>query len=106
MQIFWICVQTEFVEEQLKHQHLQKLLQDNSTSLNLAKVHVPNSNLDIVCDISIGKICPFVPESFQHIFFSSLHNLSHLGANASIKLLTEICLASYEVGYSTMDENL
>ena len=80
---------TKFVEEQLKDQHLQKLLRDNSTSLNLAKVRVPNSNLDIVCDTSTGKIRPFVPELFQRIFFSSFHNLFHPDANASVKLLTE-----------------
>ena len=51
--------------------------------------HVLNSNLDIVCDTSTGKIRPFVPESFRRVFFSSLHNLSHPDANASIKLMTE-----------------
>ena len=32
---------------------------------------------------------PVCSESFQHNFFFSLHNLSHPGANASIKLLKE-----------------
>ncbi len=64
------------------------------------------SNLDIVCDTSTGKIRPFVPESFQCVFFSSLYNLSHPGMNASIKLMTEICMASDEVGYSTVGKNL
>ena len=80
---------TEFVKEQLKDQILQILLRDNSTSLKLTKIRVPNSSLDIVCDTSTEKIRPFIPESFRRIFFSSLHNLSHPGANASIKLMTE-----------------
>ena len=58
--------------------------------LSLAKVRVPNSNLDTMCDISTGKIRPFVPEWFRRIFFSSFHNLSHPGSNTSVKLLTDI----------------
>ena len=80
---------TEFLKEQLKNQILQNLLRDNSTSLKLTKIRVPNSNLDIVCENSTGKIRPFVPESFGRIFFSNLHNLTHPVANASIKLMTE-----------------
>ena len=34
---------TEFIEEHLKDQQLPKLLRDNSTSMNLSKIHVPNS---------------------------------------------------------------
>ena len=80
---------TEFVKEQLKDQIPQNLLRDNSTSLKLTKILVPNSNLDIVFDTSTGKIRLFVPESFRRVFFSNLHNSSHPGANASIKLMTE-----------------
>ena len=81
---------TEFVKEQLKDQTLQNLPRDNLTSLKLTKIRVLNSNLDIVCDTSSEKICPFVPESFRRVFFSGLHKLSHPGANASIKLMTDI----------------
>ena len=88
---------TEFGKEQLKDQILQNLLQDNWTFLKLTKIHVPNSNLD-----STGKICPFVPESFQRVFFSSLHNLFHPGVNASIKLMTDMC----GLGYLTVGKNL
>ena len=57
--------------------------------VKLTKIRVPNSNLDIVCDTSTGKIRPFVPGSFRRVFFSSPYNLSHPGPNASIKLMTE-----------------
>ena len=63
--------------EQLKDQHLQKLLRDNSTSLNLAKVLTATWTS---CGTSV------------RIFFSILHNLAHPGANTSIKLLTDVWL--------------
>lgn len=78
----------EFVEVQLKDEQLQKLLKDNTTWLNFTKIHVLDTNLDIVCDTRTGRIRPFVPESLQCTIYSSLHNMSHSGADASVKLVT------------------
>lgn len=78
-----------FVEAQEKDQQLQHLLRENHTSLTLTKIHIPNTDLEVVCDTSTGRLRPFVPESMRKTLFSSTHNLSHPGANASIRLITD-----------------
>lgn len=47
------------------------------------------TDLEIVCDTSPGRLRPFVPESMRRTLFSSIHSLSHPGANVSIRLITD-----------------
>ena len=72
----------------IKDLKLQQLLQDNTTSLTLSKTrtHVPSTDVEIVCDASTGR---FVPETLRKTLFSSMLDLSHPGATASIRLVSD-----------------
>ena len=43
----------------------------------------------LLCDISTGTPCPYVPDQFQRIMFDSQHSLSHPGIRAIQKLVTD-----------------
>lgn len=60
----------------------------NSSSLKLQKVHVPGSDVSLICDTSTKQPRPYVPMSLRRQVFKSLHNLSHPGARASAKLVS------------------
>ena len=78
-----------FSAEQQKDEHLQRFLQGNATALKLVKVNYPTTAEKIVCDTSTGRLRPYVPTSLRKDIFNAVHNLSHPGANASVRLLTE-----------------
>ncbi|GBM44203.1 hypothetical protein AVEN_257140-1 [Araneus ventricosus] len=42
---------------------------------------------EIFCDISTGSCRPFFPKEFRRRFFETLHNLSHPGVKATVKLV-------------------
>ena len=75
---------SRLITEQKKDSELQSLL-DNRTksSLNFQNVD------DIFCDVSCGRIRPYVPQTLRRKFFAALHNLSHPGVKQSQKFLTE-----------------
>ena len=49
---------------------------------------IPATNATIICDLSTGVPCPYVPSKFRRPVFDSLHSLAHPGVRASQKLLT------------------
>lgn len=57
------------------------------TSLQLQQVPLTTSDGTILCDISTGKPRPVVPKTFRRQVFNTLHNLSHPGIRASVKLV-------------------
>ena len=59
------------------------------TSLQLKDFELPNSNLSICCDISTGKVRPYVPVGLRQRIFELINNLSHPGIAASTKLVSE-----------------
>lgn len=68
---------------------LKELLRTPTTSLELKKVPIPGTTLFLYCDTSLPTPRPFVPMELRQQAFTSLHSLSHPGAAASIKLVTE-----------------
>lgn len=64
-------------------------LLDSDTSLLLTKVKLPGSNVELYCDESTKIIRPYVTKEYRRQVFESLHSLSHPGANATTKLVTE-----------------
>lgn len=58
-----------------------------SSSLDLKDIPLHTSSGTIVCDVSSGHDRPFVPSAMRRRIFDQLHNLSHPGANASVKLI-------------------
>lgn len=61
---------------------------ESSTSLNLKKVQIPNSDKQLFCDVSDNIIRPYVPSQSKKHIFHSIHNLSHSGVRATKKLIT------------------
>lgn len=67
---------------------LQELLKTGST-LKLERVRVDEQNLQVYCDTSTHSPRPFITTSFRRQVFDSLHNLSHPGAKATTKMVTQ-----------------
>ena len=63
-------------------------MQTTDNSLTFAKVSMPMCTEQLLCDTSAGIPHPFVPETFQHTVFNSLHNILHPGIRASQHLVT------------------
>lgn len=62
---------------------------EGNTSLRLVQVPCPGSQTQIFCDNSAFSPRPYVPLPLRHQIFDSLHALSHPGANATAKLVSE-----------------
>lgn len=69
-------------------QELQQL-QEAGSSLRLDKVKIPGSQNYLYCDVSGNIERPFVPQELRKAVFDSLHSLSHPGANATARLVSE-----------------
>lgn len=75
-------------EDQETDNELRELLQ-KGTSLKLEKVRIPGSNQQLYCDTSAGIQRPYVTTGFRRQVFDAIHNLSHPGASATIRLVTQ-----------------
>ena len=60
-----------------------------NTSLQLQRVPLTTSDGTIMCDISTGNPRPIVPQALRKEVFNTLHNLSHPGIRASVKLVAQ-----------------
>ncbi|KAK3896221.1 hypothetical protein Pcinc_000143 [Petrolisthes cinctipes] len=58
------------------------------TSLQWRDVPLNDSGTTILCDISTGRPCPWIPASLRHYLFNLVHNLSHPSLRASTRLIT------------------
>lgn len=67
---------------------LQHLL-GGTTSLRLSKVKLPGTDITLVCDVSGPDPRPYVVKIYRRQIFESLHCLSHPGAKATIKLVSD-----------------
>nr|XP_037270637.1 uncharacterized protein LOC119162285 [Rhipicephalus microplus] len=59
------------------------------SSLQLQKVTIPGSTHALYCDISTGRVRPYVPSWHRQSLFNQLHNLSHSSIRASTRLVTD-----------------
>ena len=75
-------------ESQVDDPELSKLLRGGS-SLRLKNLRIPDSGVDLYCDVSTSSARPFVSKNLRKKLFDSLHSLSHPGANAMAKLVAE-----------------
>ena len=57
-------------------------------SLQLRKVRVPGSSMDIWCDVSQRLLRPFVPMSMRRAVFEHFHGSLHPSIRASVKMIT------------------
>lgn len=79
----------KLVKSQENDDELKNIIQDNSSSLKIERVSIPGISLAVYCDVSTGKPRPFITYQYRRAVFESLHNLSHPGANASLKLISD-----------------
>jgi len=73
---------------QIDDDELRTLLVSN-TALQLTKILIPGTSVELYCDISSGKPRPYVPSPLRRQVFSSLHSLSHPGTKATAKLVAQ-----------------
>ena len=73
---------------QLNDDELQHYLRSEH-GVQLKKVHMPDSNISLYCDVSTSRIRPFVTENFRRAVLESIHQLSQPGIKATVKLITE-----------------
>nr|VZI16354.1 unnamed protein product [Spirometra erinaceieuropaei] len=59
------------------------------SSLRLQDVPLLTGTGTITCDLSTGHERPFVPATLRRRVFKALHNLSHPGVRATVKLITD-----------------
>ncbi|BHF65763.1 hypothetical protein SprV_0200877600 [Sparganum proliferum] len=69
-------------DELSQHRH-------EDSSLHLQDVPLPTGAGTITCDLSTGHERPFVPATLRRQVFNVLHNLSHPGVRATVKLITD-----------------
>ncbi|GBM64178.1 hypothetical protein AVEN_89030-1 [Araneus ventricosus] len=79
----------KMAEEQQTDPELQDILSSNTTSLVLQPLPVGEPPVTLHCDVSLGRIRPFVPENFRREVFTNLHSLSHPGIRASARMISE-----------------
>ena len=77
----------ELAAAQQQDSQLQELTQGNS-SLSLKPVPATTMDVTLLCDISMGTLCPYVLFKFRKAIFDSLHSLLHPGIRATQKPLT------------------
>lgn len=75
-------------EDQASDVELKEYLQ-NQSGLDLKRLRPHSSAAEVYCDVSMQPPRPFITKPFRRQVFSMLHNLSHPGARASIRLVTQ-----------------
>jgi len=67
----------------------RKILAGN-TALQLVKILIPSTSVELYCDTSSGKPRPYVPSHLRLHILNSLHSLSHPTLRASAKLVSQL----------------
>jgi len=70
-------------------EELKRLLNDNTSALQLKSISIPNSTNSIICDLSTSSVRTFVPEPLRKNVIRKLHNISHRGVGSTIKLIKQ-----------------
>lgn len=83
-----IIVSTEdLAKHQEEDEELKELLDSDSSSLSLRKLHCSDSKTILFCDVSTTDIRPYVPGSLRRQIFDVVHNLAHPSIKATQKLI-------------------
>lgn len=79
----------KLAQQQAIDPELGDLLKNNGHSLRLEKVKIPGTHTELYCDTTSATPRPFVTKCMRKLVFDILHSLSHPGANATAKLVSE-----------------
>lgn len=74
-------------KEQQNDVELDKLTK-GETALKLVRLPIPGTDVAVLCDVSTGVARPFLTQRYRKQAFDSVHQLSHPGVKASIKLVS------------------
>jgi cleavage and polyadenylation specificity factor subunit 1 len=66
-----------------------RTLLGSTTALQLTKILIPGTSVELYCDTSSGKPRPYVPSPLRRQIFNSLHSISHPGIKATAKLISQ-----------------
>ncbi|XP_077359637.1 uncharacterized protein LOC144005384 [Festucalex cinctus] len=66
-----------------------QLLRSSDTGLQVERVAVDDSGVELWCDVSLGWPRPLVPSGWQRAAFDMVHGLSHPGRKASSRLVAQ-----------------
>lgn len=77
-----------FATAQQNDPELQKLQNDNGTSLQFKSIPSPVTTTELICDVSTDVPRPFVPQNFRRTIFEHFHNLAHPGIASTTKLIS------------------
>lgn len=80
---------TEIRRLQEHDDELANLLSDEHCSLELKQVSFPPDHVTIWCDTSRAKIRPYIPKQLRRVVFNAMHNLSHPGTRATVRIITD-----------------
>ncbi|GFR64779.1 Pol polyprotein [Elysia marginata] len=59
------------------------------TNLQITSTKLQDQGPQLLCDISTGRARPIVPPDFRRSVFEAVHNLSHPGVKATIRLVSK-----------------
>lgn len=77
----------QLAENQKTDTELREIIK--SSNLQMKLMEIPNSKSAIWCDISTNNIRPYISGDLHKQVFNSIHNLSHPGKQATVKLIAE-----------------
>ncbi|BHF72606.1 hypothetical protein SprV_0401567400 [Sparganum proliferum] len=80
---FTLMAEAQRSDDELSQYHHE------DSSLRVQDVPLPTGTGTITCDLSTGHERPFVPATLRRQVFNVLHNLSHPGVRATVKLITD-----------------
>lgn len=79
----------QLAEHQRTDDELANLLNNGDSSLQLKLVTLPGTTRSVYCDVSTSRVRPFITKQLRLHAFNSVHQLSHPGARATVKLIAE-----------------
>ncbi|KAK3776971.1 hypothetical protein RRG08_022765 [Elysia crispata] len=59
------------------------------TCLEITNTRLSEQGPELVCDVSTGRPRPIIPPDFRHTVFDVVHNLSHPGVKATVKMVSD-----------------
>lgn len=78
----------DLATSQSEDAEMQTYLQPGS-SLQLKKVQLPGTNVEVYCDVSTAKVRPYITQPFRRTAFQIVHNLAHPGVKATTRLVSQ-----------------
>jgi cleavage and polyadenylation specificity factor subunit 1 len=61
----------------------------STTLLQLEKILIPGTSVELYCDTSSGKPRPYIPSPLRRQMLNYIHSLSHPGIKATAKLVSQ-----------------